>query len=362
MSIDFFEISFVIKSHKFTDVITQFISKRKREGCEIKIHDDSVYGTYYSSEYDEQYSDWEPNNELPITDSITKWILDIMNHGNLVTKEGKKYINKNLRDLEDSIEEYNIMLFKCSPQGENYVTFQMFDGQQEKMLSMGEYGWDSMWHERNKAIAEEIFSKYNFNMEEYARGQSFIGDTFDYLKDKPILLELAEEFGQKMIIDRTSSANSSEKRISFENPEMAFFEERKVEPDEADYKGKIVGMGVVAALYPDDEENLYFGNHGTAYDFASRMIKMKGGKTTKTISVNTDYVVISRQMKNRYGNDNNRASLAYRDYCKSQLWTKESILEADRKRQKKGLQEIRIIFEDSLYNWIKGKFDKMMKR
>lgn len=359
MSIDFFEITFTIKSKKLAMEIGRFISESKKDGCDLSIKSNVISGSYYSSEYDEQYDGWEPDKKLPFTDSVVEWILDVITHGNLINKEGRTSIGNNLNDLEKDLGEYVIMHFKNSPQGENYVSYQIYDGQHERILSMGETAWDSMWSSQRRNRAEEIFNNYNLNIEDFARTNTFIGDTFDYLKDTPLFLELLEEFGQITIIEKTSQGEIPEKVIAFKNPELTFFKSREIRPDEAVFKGKTVGMGEIASLYPDDEENLYFGNHGPAFDFASRIIKMKGGKTTKTISANTDYVVVSRQMKNRYGDNNDRAASAYKDYCRLQIVVKDNILEADRKRQKKGDSDIRIIFEDSFYDWIKSKYDKM---
>ena len=149
------------------------------------------------------------------------------------------------------------------------------------------------------------------------------------------------------------------KEMSYKNPEYDYFNNKAIDPNEIDFKGKTIGMATVAYLYPDDEENKYYGSLGTAFDIAKTIIEKAGGKVTKSISGNTDYAVISNEMRVRYKNDPVRTTESYSEYCSMQKYEKDRMADGDEKRKKKGKPEIGVIMEDAFHSWLRSKFDEL---
>ena len=55
MSIEYFDVKFSIDSRTLVEALEQYVSKRKKSNCELQLEGNTVYGYYYSSEYDSDY-------------------------------------------------------------------------------------------------------------------------------------------------------------------------------------------------------------------------------------------------------------------------------------------------------------------
>lgn len=292
MSIDHFEIVFSITSPKIAERVSNCISKRMKEECKLEIANSNITGFYYSSEHDEEYDDWEPSKKLPSGFNVFKWVLDVMNHGSMINSTGEKELRNNIGELEASIEDYDIMHHKCSPEdyGSNWVCYQKYDGKLITSYEMGSYNWECMWDKNNADKAKAIFEKYGLDMQDYHPKKSFIGDTFDYLKERLVFMDLLEEFGDR---------KTSEKRLGDEEEIMqdeieALLSKLKqwvVSPETIDFNGKKIGLNVYEydAAAGDDEDVVQ------KKEFIRNSISRLGGTySSADVNTATDIAILIR--------------------------------------------------------------------
>ena len=292
MSIEFFEITFSVKNPALVEVVKQYGSRRKKSNCKLQVENDFVKGNYYSSEYDEEWDGWEPAKKVPGGSSSIEWILDVMSHGALITKAGIKHAESSLQALEDGVEEYEIMFFKNVPEafGENCVICQKCIGNQIVLYEMGANNWEDMWSGKNRDKAKKLFEKYNLEMKDYNINKSFIGDSLDYLRDKPIFTDLLEEFGEKKAISRI--VGDEEGQLKKEIQELlANLEPWLVSPETIDYDGKTIGIGV----YPCNLPKRYtsWGERMRLRYFVESSVTQLGGTAnTSTVNSKVDVAII----------------------------------------------------------------------
>lgn len=167
------------------------------------------------------------------------------------------------------------------------------------------------------------------------------------------------EVVNKVDIMKQNGSIKSISDIDFSNPEWAFFEKKKIDPHEIDFKGKTVGLGTVIHLPYNAEENKCFGDGKTAFDFAEMIIRQLKGNVRNGISSLVDYDVVSKQMRRGKYNDEIMLAQQYDDYCGSQENYKGYMIESDAKRAKKGKPEIRVIQEDEFYAWLKEIYEEL---
>lgn len=294
MSIEFFEIAFSVKSPSLAEEVKQFASKRKKSSCVLQVEGDYVKGKYYSSEYDDQWDSWEPSRKLPGGSSTVKWLLDVMSHGSLVTKAGIKHIESNIKSLEQDVEEYEIMFFKNVPEdfGENCVFFQKCTGDQIVSYEMGATNWEGMWNSRNRDKAKEIFEKHDLEMNHYSVTDSFIGDSLDYLRKKPVFFDLMEEFGEKKAVKRV--IGDEELQLKSEIQEL--LDDLKpwlVSPETIEYNGKTIGIGIYSSNKP--KQYTSWGERMRLLYFVESSVAQLGGISySSAVGSKTDVAIIIR--------------------------------------------------------------------
>ena len=147
------------------------------------------------------------------------------------------------------------------------------------------------------------------------------------------------EFVNQIDIMKQNGTIESINDMDFSNPEIAFFEKKKIDPHEIDFYGKTVSMAAVAYL-PSE------------FEIAEALICRLGGRTTKSISGKTDYVVISREMIERENINSEYLAMHYESFCQIAAYDKESIISGDKKRSEKNKPEIRVIFLNDFCEWL----------
>ena len=300
MSIEYRTIKFSIKGAMISAEVSKYASKRKKGECTLDIQNDVVKGCFYSSEYDEVFDNWEPSLPVPRYNEL-KWILDVMSHGSLITKAGVKAMTKKIAELDESLEAYEIMHHQCSPQGLNFVHYQKYDGNQVCTYAMNTDKWEHMWDINKRKKAETIFSKHGFSMDDFMIYSSFIGDTFDYLKEKPVFMELMEEFADKTVTKKICGDEESilEAQIS---ELLSEIDKWAVSPDSIDYESANIDASLYAIniLSPyeswEDRMRLQF--------FVESCISQLGATKRSSTGTTTDVTVLIRNYKdyaNNYG-------------------------------------------------------------
>jgi len=384
MSIDFFEISFSAKNSALAEVVKQYASRRNKSNCALNVEDNVVCGNYYSSEYDEEWDGWEPTKKLPGGSNTVKWLLDVMNHGALITEAGVKHAENNLKTLEDGVEGYEVMFCKCVPEafGENVVFFQRCDGDQIVSYELGALEWEELWSSRNRDKAKEIFERYGLDMKRYNIKDSFVGDTLSYLKDKPVFMELMENFG-KRTTTKKAVGNEVEQLKNEIQELLDDLDQWVVSPETIDYVGKTVGIGV----YPSNLPKRYtsWGDRMRLRYFVESSVAQLGGTTnTSTVNSKVDVSILVRNPEDYttdyqicryygiseiekvtfvYGGENIREKLLTdKEYCIGKLAVFKEYLESftdkfnnyNRKRlsAKKPKPPINIVFEDQWFEYI----------
>lgn len=295
MSIEFFEIAFSVRNPSLVEEVKQFASKRKKSNCSLQVEGEFVTGRYYSSEYDEQRDSWEPSRKVPGGSGTVKWLLDVMRHGSLVTKAGIKHIESNMQSMEQDVEEYEIMFFKSAPEafGENRVFFQKCIGDQIVSYEMGASNWEGMWSSGKRDKAKEIFEKHGLEMHDYSVTDSFIGDSMDYLRKKPIFTELLEEFGEKKAVKRVIG----DEELQLESEIQELLDGLKpwvVLPETIDYTGKTIGTAVYDWNLP--KQYTSWGERMRLRYFVESSIAQLGGTTNNsTVGTKIDVAIIVRE-------------------------------------------------------------------
>lgn len=382
MSIEYFDIKFSINSMNLVEALEPYVSKRKKSNCELQLEETTVRGYYYSSEYDSDFDPWEPSKKLPGGANPTKWFLEVMHHGLLIKRAGEKHIAKELNALEASLESYDVMYCKCSPQGLNYVCYQKCDGEAITSYEMGSYGWECLWDSRNRREAKEIFDKYGLEMDSYKVTESFIGDIFSSLKDEPAFIELLESFGEKTTAKRIVG---DEEAILKEEIEELLDGLKKsvVSPDSIAYKGKKVGL----SLYDSNILKQYtsWGDRMRLQYFVESSLKQLGATYSgSAFGVNMDISILIRNCEHYskdydickyynineleevtfvYGGDPIRKrNLTDKEYHIGQLAVFKNYLERfkedlnlynnKRLSKKKPMEQIRVVFEDEWFNYL----------
>jgi len=294
VSIEFFEISFSVKNPDLADLVRQYGSKRKKADCNLQVEGDWIKGNYYSSEYDEEWDGWEPAKKIPSGSSTIKWLLDVMSHGALITKTGIKQMANNLQALEEDVEEYEIAFFKSVPEafGENCVFLQKCIGNQIVSYEMGAADWEDMWSCRNRDKAKKIFDKHDLDMQDYTVTKSSIGDSLDYLRKKPVFMDLIEEFGDKKVINR--AIGDEELQLKSEIQELlADLEPWIVSPETIDINGKTVGIGVYSSNRP--KQYTSWGERMRLLYFVESSIAQLGGASNNSnVGSKVDVAIIVR--------------------------------------------------------------------
>ena len=201
--------------------------------------------------------------------------------------------------------------------------------------------------EEENALKELIFEVYKSKeyqtkkYKDYTDG--FVGFNFNELKKKG---------SEKIKITRD---------FTFDNPEYDYFKDKAVDPREINFTGKTVCLHVVDLLRRDDEEHQYYENKGTAFDVASVIIEQHyGGKVSKSISRNTDYVVISNRMRVKDKPNLKELAKKYEDYSSYQKTLKDMVIHGDDNKAKKK-ELIKVIFEDDFYAWLHNQYDTLKK-
>lgn len=251
MNIEHMGITFNIKSSDLADILSKYVVEIKEAETEegesiddsgVFICDERIIGVYYSFE-DEYGEAWELIKKVPDNGHVVKWILDVMVRGGFISETGKTIIEDNIDSIEAGIEDYALMHYRCSPQGDNYVYYQKYDGQQIVTYHMDIDLWESMWNDQYIEQANTLFERHGYKMQVYRTSSKFIGNTFFYFKDKPILIELLEAFGEKKVEEKVAG-DEIEVWQSKNNELLAELKQWIVSPEMINYEEAIVGLRI----------------------------------------------------------------------------------------------------------------------
>lgn len=376
MSEERMRIEFAIKSKEFADVVNRYSSELMNDYDEYEEgdfdfrsfldadYDGTVYtdnnitiGSLIASEYDDMWDGWRPQKQIPEGENVIGWFLDVICHGDYEKKlsdEGIAYIRDNAASLEKSLEKYKIIHFEDIPHEESNVHYEEYDGEHHVAYRMYPDNWRCMWDKRNKAEAQAIFEKHHINMDLYCLDDAYTyaGDVFGDLYPKAVFMELLKHYGDIKIIN-TGSKSGQRTNSGVKNSIFSSFEKREVNIEDVAFDKKTVCAGTLNSCY-DANENEYYGDAGTPFDVAKTVIEYLGGKVTKSVSPKTDYVIISEYM-----NILGERSYQYDWYKDEQKRLKASVAEADKKRLQKKLPKIQMIKEESLYDWLRIKYEEL---
>lgn len=374
MSEERMAIKFAIKSQEFANAINTYSSEEMNEFDEdekdidfesfmdadydgtVYTDNDIIIGSLIASEYDDMWDGWRPQKPIPEGKDVIGWILDVICHGDYEDKlsaEGKKFIKDNAESLEKSLKKYKIIHVEYLPFEESNIHYEEYDGTHSAAYSMYPDNWRSMWNKSNRADAQAVFEKHHCEMSCYSLDGAFAGDIFYDIHDMPVFLDLIRTYGDIKILNRGKAEGKKRVNSGIKNSIYPFFKDWEIAIDDIDFVNKTVCAGALVSCY-DANEDAYYGDLGTPFDVAKTVIEHLGGKVTKSVSVKTDYVIISEYI-NSLGDRK-----SFYDWYKDELKRlKASVIEGNQKRKKKKLPEIGIIKEESLYDWLRIKVEEL---
>ena len=295
-------------------------------------------------------------SEEPRGGDFIEWLLQFIGELRIVDRAACDEIRDRKEEINESLVSSEIIYEYYNPEDDTFSCHWEERRTQDEIEVKGfdAYSWEKVWSEQNHQEIAKLYNGSIDNIENLSPGEcplwKLLAEGWNSHSSGP-------EFVRKMM-DKYATFRVS-KNAGYENPEYDFLRKKTIDPDTIDFNGKTIGMAPVAYLYPDDNENKYYGSLGTAFDIAKTIVEQNGGKVTKSVSGNTDYVVVSNRMRVRDNRDAIRLSEDYRMYCDGQKRDREKIQESDERRKKKSKPEIRVIFEDEFHAWLRNKFDLM---
>ena len=295
-------------------------------------------------------------SEEPRGGDFIEWLLQFIGELRIVDRAACDEIRDRKEEINESLVSSEIIYEYYNPEDDTFSCHWEERRTQDEIEVKGfdAYSWEKVWSEQNHQEIAKLYNGSIDNIENLSPGEcplwKLLAEGWNSHSSGP-------EFVRKMM-DKYATFRVS-KNAGYENPEYDFLRKKTIDPDTIDFNGKTIGMAPVAYLYPDDNENKYYGRLGTAFDIAKTIVEQNGGKVTKSVSGNTDYVVVSNRMRVRDNRDAIRLSEDYRMYCDGQKRDREKIQESDERRKKKNKPEIRVIFEDEFHAWLRNKFDLM---
>ena len=320
----------------------------RKHGVELDVDGDLIS---FEEDLGESWLSKEPRGG-----DFVEWFLSFVEELDLANTAAIEDIRSQKEEIENDLVSSEIVYESYCTENANLNCHWEERRQKDEIEVKGfdAYTWERVWEREDHQEIAKLYDGPGDNIENLSP------DEYPYwlfLSEGWANPSASSKFVRNMM-DKYGTVKVS-KNTSYNNPEYDFFNGKKVDPNTIDFSGKTVGMAAVAYLYPDAEENKYYGNLGTAFDIATKIINQKGGKTTKSVSSNTDYVVITKQMRIRRGEDPGWVAAAYRNYCDSQKFNKDTMLDGDEKRKKKNKPEIGVIFEDDFHEWLRNEFDEM---
>ena len=374
MSEEKMAIEFAINSMELADVIRNYSSEQMNaydanESLDLDFssfvdadYDGTVYtnnniviGSLIASDYDEMWDGWRPVKPIPEGKDVIKWIAEVIcrgDYGNKIAKEGIEYINNNAESLEKSLKKYKIIHVEIMPYAESNVHYEEYDGERHVAYRMYPDNWKKMWDASCREEAGAIFEKHQHNMNFYSLKDGIAGDIFNDLYNKPLFMELLKLYGDVKILD-VSTGSATRVSSGIKNSSYSFFETREANLDTIDFNKKTICAGTLSFFY-DENENAFYGNAGTPFDIAKKVIEHLGGKTTKTVSPKTDYIVVPEYLSLL-----GERSYLYDGYKDELKGLKKSVTDADKKRVQKNLPKIAVIKEENLYDWLRAKYEEL---
>lgn len=329
-------VAFNIKNKELADVCARFL-------LPITISDDCVSGRWEAEESN-------PIVNIPENESIAEWfetLIDVRKNDvfqleNRDYSEAIQYIKDHKQEIDDATMSSRIDSAHIVTDGfGTKVSIEVRNGDEISAINVDDSDWD--YDKMGTPLWEVLEGNYYDTISKFAEENGAV-EKKTYLSNDNNSTSINEEIG----------STESDKCM---NPNYSFFKERSVLPYSIDFSGKTLGLRAVAELYPKDKENTCFGGKGTAYEVAKAILESYGGKATKTVSGNTDYLVVTRAMRIRE-NDPKWQCRAFKDYIIDQDHYKEKVIEGDKARDKKGKEPIKVIFLDDFCNWLKIEFDK----
>ena len=310
----------------------------------------------------------------PEGDDFVDWFLNFVEHEGVADEEACEQIEANREAIEDSFEK-SVIIVSHIDEAEGFHWEERRSKDEIELKGFDERSWDEVWDVVSRDEIGDLYegdsidrlSPSNYPLRELISDNWGFRSEYDI--DQIFFKEMMNKYGTTRIMPNGERKSQIEEikneklaNMSLVNPELNFFKTKEIDPDDIDFNMKTVGLGQLAYSY-SKEENEYYKNLGigTVFDVAQTTIEYIGGKVTKSISGNTDYVVVSEKMElpDYISNDVKRVEEQYEYYSDNERNKKSKIVDGDAKRSKKGKPEIRVIFEGTFYEWLRSKYNEL---
>ncbi len=327
-----------------------------------------------------KYNDLEGGASFiePKGTDFVDWFLHFVEFMDVADANACEQIEANRKNIEDSLEK-SVIIVSHIDEADGAYWAERRNKDTVELKGFDSRSWDEIW---NTIDHDEIAELYDGSDIDYISPSNYplrqlISDYWGFqqsiesesAKDIVFIRKMMERYGTTQILPNGDRKNQLEEvknkimsAMSFDNPEIAFFKSKAIDPNEIDFKAKTVDLAKVAYSYPREENDYYKGlGIGSIFDVAKITIEHLGGKVTKSLSGNTDIYVASERMKlNEFiKNDVKRAKEDYDRYCDDQRAVKSNMIDGDAKRAKKNKPETLVIFEDDFYIWLRSTFDEL---
>lgn len=316
-----------------------------------------VKGDTVSYKYDD-FEGW-PYAAIPEAGDFVDWFLHFIKDEDVADYIACEQIELNRKEIEDAFIKSTIVVSHIDEE-EGFYWEERRTKDEIELKGFDDRSWKNVWDSVSHDEIAELYDGYNVEFispDNYSL-REMISDAWGIqsrINDDVFFKRMMDRYGTIHI-----SMNEKGPEKSFINPELDFYKNREVNPMDIDFAGKTVCLGYWLELEPSDKVIERFSKVGGVFSFAKRIIEELGGKATKSVSGNTDYIAVQEEMHKRFiTGDPIENKNRYGTYCKFATLKKNEIIECDKKRKSKGKPEICAILENELYVWLQSKCDEI---